>query len=290
MPLVYASSKVLAPVIWILEKICSLTMWLVGEKESGHSVFLSQEELLKILEEQDEEIHTEGESEEINVIASNIFQLRGKTVQHVMTPLHAVAMLPSNSTINQMLDLLGRIKGEFIPIYHKQHNNIISIARPRDMLRASDTKRIRDFARPPWFITQNSTLFNILKQFRENKENCAVALDRQGNAVGLITLDSVLEEIFGKRIQGVVVSKESQAPVVLKNRIFPGDMLVSDFNKQFHVDLGCDPNITLSDAIIEIIGHPPETDDEVIMQNFNMKIVEKTLLGVKSVSITSLIR
>lgn len=289
MPIIYFSSKILAPVIWILEKVCAFTLRLFGEHESKHTIFLSEEELLKILEDQDDEVHAEGDSEDINMIAANIFELRGKTVQQVMTPLSITPLLPSNATVVQMSNLLRRVEAEFIPIYHKQHGNIISIARPRDMLRASDTKRVRDFAKPPWFITQNSSLSNVLTQFRQNNENCAVVLNPHGIAVGMVTLDSLLEEIFGKRDRIAGLRGKKPAPLILKDRIFSGEMKVDDFNKEFDVDLGYSSNISLSDLIIEVVGHAPEVDDEVVIGNFNMRIVEKTLLGVKKVSISTLV-
>lgn len=286
-PIIYASSKILAPLIWILEKVCSLAMRVIGKKESGTSIFLSQEELLNIIEEQDEE----GEPEEINVIASNIFQLRGKTIEQVMIPLASTPTLPSNATVLQMSNLLRRTKAEFIPIYHKQPHNIIGIASSRDLLRASETKRVRDFARHPWFIIQKSTLFSILKQFRQNKENCAIVLNREGNAIGLVTLDIVLEKIFGKRTNGIEpVSKSASIPVVLKNRIFAGDMPVKEFNEQFQATINCESARTLSDLLLETIGHPPEVDDEVVIQNYSFRVVETTLLGIKRVSISTLVR
>ncbi len=286
-PIVYASSKLMAPVVWTLGKISEMTLYLIGKNEANPNIFLSEEELIKILEEQDEEHPHETDSEEVTIIASNIFRLRDKDIGMIMTPLSSVPMLPSDSTIIQMKNILRRTKVEYVPIYHKHHQNIISIARPRDLLRSKETQRIRECARHPWFITQSSRLADILKQFRHNKENVAIVLNQEGNAIGLVTLDSLLEEIFGKGdVREKVVEPDSKV-VVLKDRTFQGEMLISEFNRKFDVELEADPESDLSDAIVNVLGHPPEAGDQVVIGGFEMIVKETTLTGVKSVTVNS---
>jgi len=286
-PIVYASSKIMAPLVWILGKVSTLTLSLIGRKTAESNIFLSQDELIKILEEQDEEIPHEVDSEDASIIASNIFRLRDKNVGNIMQPLASIPMLPSDATIIQMKNLLRRTQVEYVPIYHRQHHNIIGVALPRDLLRSPETKRIGDCSRPPWFITQTSQLGDIIRQFRNNKENVAIILNQQGNAIGLITLDSLLEEVFGKSEQQENVSKGAGSSMMLKDKTFPGDTVVQEFNRKYKVNLGVDPELTLSDVVTGILGHPPESGDQIILGNFDITVKEATLVGVKSLSISS---
>ncbi|MEC7840076.1 MAG: hemolysin family protein [Chlamydiota bacterium] len=293
-PIVYASSKLMAPIVWILGKVSALTLALIGKKNSESSIFLSQDELIKILEEQDEEIPHEMEAEDVSIIASNIFRLRDKNVGNIMLPIASIPMLPSDATIIQMKNLLRRTKVEYVPIYHKQHHNIIGVALPRDLLKDQETKRIRDCARPPWFITEQSGLGDIIRQFRNNKENVAIILNQQGNAIGLITLNLLLEEVFGKSEPKESIPKTSGdftgKSMILKDLSFSGDTLVQEFNRKFGVDLGFDPESTLSDMVIEVLGHPPESGDQITLANFEIIVKEASLVGVKTVSISSKVR
>jgi len=291
-PIVYASSKIMAPFIWILGKISTLSLWLIGNKHTDPNLFLSQEELIKILEEQDEEMPQEGgDSEDLNIIATNIFALRNKNVGHIMFPLASTPIIPSHATVLQMKNMLKRTFVDFLPIYHRHPQNIISIVRPRDVLRASDSKRVQDFARAPWFITQTSALIDILKQFRQNKENIAIVLNQQGNAVGIVTLDAVLEEIFGKG--GPTESQPddvARPTVILIDRTFPGDFTVGEFNQQFQAGLPFDESITLRELVVEVLGHPPEAGDSITISNFEITVKESSLLGAKSLVINTIIR
>lgn len=287
-PIIYFSAKLMAPLVWALGKISSLSLRLFGEKSSASNIYLSQEELIKILEDIDEEHTVNNDQDDLSGIASNIFLLRDKTVGQAMTTLSSLPMLPSNATILQMKNALRRTEVEYLPIYHRQQANIIGIAYPRDMLHLTDSDRVRQTARPPWFITEKIRLHEILKQFRFNRESIAVVLNDLGAAIGIVSLDAVLEEVFGKGREGD--THEEQLSIFLDDRTFPGSQTVKEFNAEFHVSLGFKESLTLSDLIIDILGHPPKTGDHITVANFEMTVKEVSLLSVKSISVSSKLR
>ncbi|MCB1112101.1 MAG: HlyC/CorC family transporter [Chlamydiales bacterium] len=285
-PIIYASSIVMSPIIWMLSVFSRWVSYFIGGAESDPNLYLSQEELQQILEEQDEEHTQASDNTEFNAIAANIFRLRGKTVKEVMLPINSIPLLASNAIVKQMKNLLQRTGADWVPIYYRQHSNIVAIAFPRETVKAPDNKRVRDFARSPWFITGHTKLTEVLKQFRSNNENVAVVLDDTGAAIGVITLDDVIEEIFGKA-KGEPIKTEHSGQVFLIERTFPGNMLVKDFNLQFGVVLSLEVNLTLSELLQEVLGHPPEEGDVVSVGNFELGVKKSSILGVKRVSITS---
>jgi putative hemolysin len=282
-PFVYLSAKLMKPLLWGVGLISKLCNFLVGGRESLPNIYLTQEELQKILEEQEEDQFQDKDSEEFNAIAANIFNLRTKDAKQVMEPLSTIPALPSNATIAQVNLLLAKTKLEYIPIYHRDITNIIGIAIPRDLIRAPDTRRVRDYARPPWFVTENTNIKQILKQFRHNNQSVAVILNQQGKAIGMIHLDDVLEEIFGKSTSQRVQSKLKKLMII--ERTFPGEMKVADFNAQFGVILDPDDTLTLSQLLTRELGHHPEKGESIYLSPFELTVKETSLLEVKSISI-----
>jgi putative hemolysin len=279
-PLLYASSKLLTPILWLIGVITKLTNSLVQGNTHGN-IFLSQEELQTILEE-----HGEGSigtpSEEFNTITQNIFLLRHKDAKQCLNPLKKYPRLPSNSTISQMKSLLKRTNADFVPIYSLEVQNIVGIAFPRDLIRASNNRRVRDFARPPWFVTEQTPLTHILQQFQHNNQNVAVILDNLGKAKGLITLDDILAEIFD---EGAFKLKKVKTFIVDRN--FSGTKLVGEFNKQFGVVLDTDESLTLAELMNKILGRQPQQGETALTNIFELTAVETSLLEVKSVNIKS---
>ena len=286
-PLIYASAKLMAPLLWAVDWITKVCNYIVSGRETEGNIYLSQEELLKILEEQEGDQFFEKESEEFNAISANIFNLRTKEARQVMEPLSNIPSLPSNATVSQMDELLkkNRTTSDYVLIYHQEHSNIVGIASPRDLIRVPDTRRVRDYSRSPWFVTENTTVMQILKQFRHNNENVAVILNQKGKALGVITLDDVLEEIFGK--SSLRANIQTQKPQIIIEKTFPGDMRVGEFNQQFGVILDKEEDLTLSDLITRIVGHHPEKGVSIYISPFELTVKEVSLLEVKSVLVTT---
>lgn len=285
-PYLYASAKIMKPFLWCMQAISEVCNWFVGGEEKTTQIYLTQEELQKILEEQEEDQPYAGSTNEFNAVSANIFNLRQKSAEQVMTALNHIPLIASNTTVNQTRTLFKRSHIDYLPIYHNDTRYIIGIAFPRDMIRASDNRRARDYARTPWFIGQNTKITQILKQFRHNNQEVAVVLDKEGHAIGVLDLDDVIEEIFGKFSD---ISSQKRFPRrktrLIIDRTFPGDLKVSDFNSQFDVILDPNGQLTLSELMTEKLGHQPDIGESIYLNPFELTVKETTLRGIKSITI-----
>lgn len=281
-PLLYLSSKMLTPVLWLIGIISKLTNFIFHQKSANGNIFLSQEELLVILEEHGEEPLTKS-SQDFNTISQNIFLLRNKDATQCMNPLQQYSCLPSNATIGQMKNLIKKTNADFVLVYSREVQNIVGIAFPRDLLRTPDNKRVRDYAKGPWFATEHTPLTQILEQFQRNNQIAAVILDSRGKAKGIITLDDILAEIFDE----AAFRSQKSKPAFVIDRTFPGTMTVEEFNKQFHVILDADEQLTLAELMSKLLGRQPEEGESALTNNFELTAVETSLLEVKEVNIKS---
>jgi putative hemolysin len=95
-PLIYASYKLMSPILWGIGIIYRWGSRILGGYQSDAEIYLNQEELLKILEEQSDE---PPENTEFTDVATNIFNLRGREIKQIMEPLSHQTALPSNATV-----------------------------------------------------------------------------------------------------------------------------------------------------------------------------------------------
>lgn len=287
-PLIYASAKVMTPLLWIVDLVSKLCNFIIGGKENPENIYLTQEELQNILDEKGEGTTSELESAEFSAIAANIFNLRGRNIRQIMEPLNHSLALPSNATIEQMEVFLRKTGAIYVPLYSNSISNVIAIAYPRDVLRASPSHRVRNYARPPWFVSETATLMQILKQFRTNNENVAVILNHKGKAIGLVELDDVLEEIFGKAafVKGHVPSSHRKK-LMLIDKTFPGNTTIEEFNKQFNVVLGPDPKMTLADLMADELEHKPERGESIYLPPFEFTVKDSSLMDVRTISVST---
>ena len=270
-PILYGLSYVLRPLIWLLDGICRIFHQLLGNAEKG-GLYLSREEIQKILEEKDEE--------EFNTIASHIFALRNMTAKELMQPLTSIQLIPSICSVSEMRSLLNSKYSPFVPIYHKKTENIIAIAYPRDLLRLPENKKVRDYAKAPWFITEKDSIMAILRQFRRNNQTVAVVLNEAGLARGILTLDEIIDEIFG--LSDTWMSFEEMSPRahhVVVDRTFSGDTLIEEFNSTFKVHLDSHGAETLEELVEQLLGHTPALGETVRIDQFELTVEEASILG-----------
>ncbi len=277
-PVLYIVSFVLRPVIWLFDGLCRIVHKILGSSQKS-GLYLSREELQKILEEKDEE--------EFNTIAAHIFALRNMTARELMQPLSSTQLIPSICTVSEMRCLLNSRYFPVVPIYHKQPENIIAIAYPRDLLRLPENKKVRDYARAPWFITEKDSIIAILRQFRRNNQSVAIVLNEKGLARGILTLDEIIDEIFG--LSDNWMSFEEMVPRahhIVVDRTFPGDTKIDEFNKTYHVHLDSHGVETLEELVAKLLGHMPTLGETVRIDQFELTVEEASLLGgAKSIAI-----
>ncbi len=279
-PIIYFTSILLRPIIWLFDLLCRGVNRLVGSP-GNKGVYLSREELQKVLEQRDLQ-----EGDEFDTIVSNIFSLKKKTAKELMQPLNRVELISSNATVAEMRSQLIANYSDYLPLYQRSSKNIVAIAYPRDLLRLGSQQRVRDHAKTPWFITEGTSILQILKQFQRNNQSVAIVLNPAGLAIGVLTLDEVIDEIFGRSDSWM--STGEMAPRmhhIVVDRKFPGTMNIADFNKQYHVHLESEGAETLEDLFVQKLGHPPEKGEQLRIDQFELEVEEAPLIGEKMISI-----
>lgn len=290
-PLLYASAKILFPILWLLDHLTTFFSSMISGKKIKAAVYLTQEELQKILEEQEEDQLYASDREQFNEITSNIFSLRHKDVGQVMIPINRVPVLPSNATVEQARTLFKGKNVNFLPIYHNERTNIVGIALPRDLIRPTDNRKVRDYSCMPWFVTQNVKLTHILKQFRNNNQEVAIIIDTHGYAIGLITLDDVIDEIFGKITHPANGNRQKKsAKKFIIDRTFSSTYTVADFYAQFQVWLDDEKELTLAQLVEKHLGYRPETGESIYIDPFEITVKETSLHSIKSITIKTKIK
>lgn len=271
MPVLYFFSIILRPVIWILSILCRFFNWLFGAS-SSKTLYLSREELQKAIE---------AHSEDFDSVLMSIFSLKGKTAKDLMLPVGKFPTISADSTVADLRQLLNKKFATCIPLTHQNHNNIIALAYPRDFMREGPDVKLTQEARSPWFITETTPVMQILKEFKKNNQVMAIVLNKLGVAVGIITADTIVSEIFGERS---VFRKSRQKTILRKS--FPGDTPVVNVNAEFELELpGHD---TLLDLMEELLGHPPGKGDTIQVGQVEMILEDFTLLGETTISIHTL--
>jgi CBS domain containing-hemolysin-like protein len=122
----------------------------------------------------------------------------------------------------------------------------------------------------------------VLAQLRSNKQSAGIILNSSGRSIGLITLDAVLETIFAP----VGATTPQAATPILVDRTFPGSTSLNALLEELPLPITPD-DITLSQFIIQKLGHRPEPGETLELAPFTLTVTETSIMGVKTVRIQS---
>jgi putative hemolysin len=277
-PVMIVISRVLSPIVWAFDMIAKGTHFLMGRSKEVPS-FLSREEVQKAFEE-GEEIR-----EEFNNLLAKVFRMKTLLARQLMMPIESVQLIASNAMAAQARFQLKVRYASFLLVYHLSPQNIVAIVYLRDLLNIDAKKKISDVCKPPWFVTQDASVLQILEQFRRNNQTIAVILDAQGQASGILSLDQMIDAMFGPE---QYFPLEIEKGGLYVERTVSGTLTVEQFNRDFQADLSFALGDTLSDLIVERLGHAPAKGESVEMGGYELTVLEPTIRGVKSLSVKTI--
>lgn len=268
-PLMRALSFVLAPVLWAFNGLSHLVHRLMGTKAEV-PLFLSKEEVSMAFEE------TGGG--ELQEAVERIFALKEGKAADWMQPMEEMAQVDPHMAVDK-LRVSFETPPSFVSVMHR--GQVLGVASLRSLLRAGAKARVLDFSRAPWFLAASTPLFELLDLFRQGNQNMAVLLDPQGEPVGFLTLERLLDRLFGCA-SGAGLSEERGLFV---ERTFSGELLVSAFNAEFHTDFSHREGQTMGSWLAEKLGSAPVKGEVLEEGGFEFSVEEVTLLGIKTFSV-----
>jgi len=282
-PFLYISSLIMRPIIFIFDLICRFVNSLF-KTQIAVGLCLTREELQKAIEEREDTFE-----QQFDPILANIFSLKTKRAKDIMGTLTYVKCIAHTATIGDLKKLWCLEDFPFVPLYYRTRNNIIAIAYPRDLLRFPNSTPLRPYCRSPWFITKTCPILEIMKEFRLNNQSLAIILNSQGNAIGFLTLDAIVDEIFGRGLDWV--SLEGYSPEKRKifvDRSFPGNTLVADINKWFRIHLTAEKDTTLEELMEHYLKRHLDKGDSIRIKGFELSVEESSLIAGKTILIRSI--
>ena len=196
-PTMQKAIKIFNPVISIFTGIGNLLLRLIGIKPPKRSPLITEEELRMLIEIGKEEgVLTDEERKMLH----RIFEFGDTKVNEVMIPKENIVSIDINVTPERLLNTLVEEGHSRIPVYQGSIDNIVGIIYARDLLYTIREKGliiIADLLHPPYFITPNKRVTELLRDFQVNKLQIAIVKEKD-KTLGLVTLEDLIEEIVGE--------------------------------------------------------------------------------------------
>ena len=190
------TTAILAPLTWMARALVGGLLQAVGLRKITARLFVSREELQLLLQfEPDEADVTSSEAEMID----KIFELGDTAVREIMVPLVDVAALPETATADEAIRLIQERGFSRIPVYADRELNMVGVVTAMDLLRrGADAPDLKTLMRPASYVPETKHIDDLLREMQKNRVQLAVVVDEYGGAVGIVTVEDIVEQVVGE--------------------------------------------------------------------------------------------
>lgn len=260
-PILLVFGRIAGPLVSIIErssKRISLQLGLKGEGEGGgHSV-----EELKFIVSMSE---SEGKLQKFQQLAIHrLLELEEYAAREIMVPRNQMVAVPVNTSLEQLLILLNEHQFSRLPVYEQSPDQIVGIVHLKDLIHVLMLRKgpaqfnLRNVMRVPIFVPETRSLSDLIDVFRAHNTHMAVVVDEHGSTTGVVTLEDVLEQVFGEIEDEHDISRPKQdrnsAALELE-----GTINIPDLAHQYGVELPADGGFeTLAGFILSKLGDIPQ--------------------------------
>ncbi len=271
-PVLLVFQRVASPFVIVIERSSSIVSRAIGL--SGHAVGgHSPEELKFIVESSMREGHLDGFE---HGAIQKLLELKEINVREIMTPRTEIVSVAVNASLDDVLRTTMEHMYSRLPVYEDKPEHIIGIVHFKDLMRAwqerkmaSDRRlparpfRLRRYVREALVVPETKPLNQLVDEFRRHHAHAAIVVDEFGTTAGLVTMEDVLEQIFGeigdehddRRLLPV-----AGAPVFELD----GATTIRDLADQYHIELPSDAGFqTLAGFLLYRFGYVPSPGESV---------------------------
>ena len=218
--------------------------------------------------------------EDIDIL-KGIVQFSNISARQIMTSRVDMTAVENTTPLSELLEIIKVSGYSRIPVYKENLDQILGILHVKDLLKylnKADSFQWQNLLRGGFFVPETKKIDDLLRNFQAKRTHLAIVVDEYGGTSGIITLEDVMEEIIGEIQDEFDEDEEINFEKIDSNTFrFEGKTQLNDFCRIIDTDQNTFDAVkgesdSLAGLILEINGHLPEVDDEILFENFRFTV------------------
>ncbi len=201
-------------------------------------------------------------------LASRALQFSSRHVHEVMLPRSAVVAIPATATARDIEQHTLATGHSRFPVYEDGPDDVIGFVHVKDLLDVAETDAEEPVAkrmiRSLPVMPESAEIGRLLVEMQRRRSHMALVVDEHGSFAGIVTMEDIVEEIFGEipsEFGREVPEIREVSPGVYRSS---GQIALADLNERFGLDLQAEGVITLGGFIHDRLGRIARAGDQVI--------------------------
>ena len=220
-------------------------------------------------------------------LISKVIELGDQRVYEAMKPRTEIVGIEIKKDINEALSVFIDSGFSKLPVYEDNFDNIKGVLLAKDLFQSP--QNIKDVLREVSFIPETKKSFEVLNDFLEKRNSIAIVVDEHGGTAGIVTMEDILEELFGEIKDEFDVDEEICRKISTDSYIISGKVEVDHINEKYSTAGGL--NIeegtyeTLGGFITNKIGRIPAQGEIITIGNLKIQIIRANAQKIELVKL-----
>jgi CBS domain containing-hemolysin-like protein len=227
-----------------------------------------------------------GSEHEHNIkMFQNALDFTEVKLRDCMIPRPDIEAIEVHSTIPELTEMFIDSNYSRLPVYDGSIDNIIGYVNSKDLFKKPQS--IKSKLLKLDFVPETMLAHKLLASFIKEQKSIAIVVDEFGGTAGLVTIEDIIEEIFGEIDDEHDSSEFVEKQVSSTEFIFSGRLEVSYLNEKyrFHIPES-DEYDTLAGFVISKYQSIPKTQEEIEIEGFSIKVAKMDRTRIDLIHLT----
>jgi len=234
------------------------------------------------------------DSKQIDLLSS-ILEFPTIKVKDIMIPRTRVNYLQSTWKFEQILEHIKETENSRYPVCNGELENIIGFLHVKDLafLNESDklNLKIEKLLKAPFFVYEHMKIQSVFDHMNRKKVHLALVKDENGTVVGIVTLEDIIEEIFGEihdeHDDVEEIEQHLDEANLLDGIVVDGDISLRELYQDYDIKIPLNDNYsTLAGFILDMLGNTfPEQGQIIVWEGLSFDLVSVEDYVIKEVRI-----
>ncbi|CAG5007172.1 hypothetical protein DYBT9275_03980 [Dyadobacter sp. CECT 9275] len=241
-----------------------------------------------------ERLEAKAESEEETDLLRGLANFRQTNAKKAMQARVNITAFDIELDFHELMDKINKSGYSRVPVFRDDLDHIEGILNVKDLLphiNSNEHFHWQRLLRPVYFIPESKRLDDLMKEFQNRRVHMAIVVDEYGGTGGLITLEDIIEEIFGDINDEYDEDDVVNYTQVDENTyVFEGKVLISDLCRLLNLETDYFDDVrgnneSLAGLLLELFSRLPRTGEIVSHRNITFKVQSADKRRIKKVRV-----
>lgn len=253
-------------------------------KISGKIYEFSPVDLDNYMREFDSKLLDESEVRQEIQMIQNAMEFHNVKLRECMVPRNEIVAIEENDPVEKLASQMAETGLSRILVYRGSIDNIIGYVHSFDLF--SKPQIIQPLIKPIIIAPETMTANKILTTFIQQHKSIALVVDEFGGTSGIVTMEDIIEEIFGEIDDEYDKEEKTEKQVSATEFIFSGRHEIDYLNGKYMIQLPeSDDYETLAGLILHYHEDIPAKGEEILIGNFAFIILQATNTLIQQVQL-----